>query len=63
MLSPKNLTPPENVEKLLHLPNTYHLGPMRIVQYPARYHDIKSSAAGAIDKSGTRLSKTVMLTA
>jgi transposase-like protein len=32
---PKNLTPPEIVEKVLHLRKTYHLGPMRIVWYLA----------------------------
>jgi transposase InsO family protein len=46
---PKNLTnrtPPEVVEKVLHLRQTYHLGPMRIVWYLARYHDIKISDTG-----------------
>ena len=38
--------PPEIVEKVLHLRKTYHLGPMRIVWYLARYHDIKISGAG-----------------
>ena len=31
---------------MLHLRRTYHLGPMRIVWYLARYHDIKISDAG-----------------
>jgi transposase InsO family protein len=44
--NPKNRTPPELVEKVLHLRKTYHLGPMRIVWYLARYHDIKISGAG-----------------
>jgi transposase InsO family protein len=44
--NPRNRTPPEIVEKVLHLRKTYHLGPMRIVWYLARYHDIKISAAG-----------------
>jgi transposase len=44
--NPKNRTPPEIVEKVLHLRKTYHLGPIRIVWYLARYHDIKISAAG-----------------
>ena len=43
--NPKNRTPPEIVEKVLHLRKTYHLGPMRIVWYLARYHDIKISDA------------------
>jgi len=44
--NPKNRTPPEIVEKVLHLRKTYHLGPMRIVWYLARYHDIKISGSG-----------------
>jgi transposase InsO family protein len=44
--NPKNRTPPEIVEKALHLRRTYRLGPMRIVWYLARYHDIKISGAG-----------------
>ena len=31
---------------MIYLRKTYHLGPMRIVWYLARYHDIKISAAG-----------------
>jgi transposase len=34
-------TPPEIVEKVLHLRSNYHLGPMRIVWYMERYHGIK----------------------
>jgi transposase InsO family protein len=41
-----NQTPAAVVEKVLHLRRTYHLGPMRIVWYLARYHDIKISDAG-----------------
>ena len=39
-------TPAAIVEKVLHLRQTYHLGPIRIVWYLARYHDIKISCAG-----------------
>lgn len=45
--NPANQTPPEIVEKVLHLRQTYHLGPIRIVWYLARYHGIKISGAGA----------------
>ena len=44
--NPTNWTPPEIVEKVLHLRRTYHLGPIRIVWYLARYYDIKISGAG-----------------
>ena len=44
--NPINRTPPEVVEKVLHLRQTYHLGPIRIVWYLARYSDIKISDAG-----------------
>ena len=44
--NPKNRTPSETVEKVLHLRQTYHLEPIRIVWYLARYHDIKISDAG-----------------
>ena len=44
--NPKNRTPSEIVEKVLHLRQTYHLGPIRIVWYLARYHDIKISDGG-----------------
>lgn len=40
-----NRTPPEREEKVLYLRRKYHLGPMRIVWYLARYHDIKMSDA------------------
>jgi transposase InsO family protein len=44
--NPANQTPPEIVEKVLHLRQTYHLGPVRIVWYMARYYGIKISDAG-----------------
>ncbi len=34
-------TAPEIVEQILHLRRTYHLGPIRIVWYLARYHGIR----------------------
>ena len=37
---------PDVVEKVPHLRKTYHLGPIRLVWYNARYHDIKISGAG-----------------
>jgi len=40
-----NRTPIEIEEKVLHLRRKYHLGPIRIVWYLARYHDIKLSDA------------------
>ncbi len=43
--NPANRTAPEIVEKVLHLRRTYHLGPMRILWYLARYHAIKDSDA------------------
>jgi transposase InsO family protein len=44
--NPANQTPPEIVEKILYLRAKYHLGPIRIVWYLARYHSIKISEAG-----------------
>ena len=44
--NPANRTAPEIVEKVLLLRQTYHLGPIRIVWYLARYHGIKISDAG-----------------
>jgi len=38
-----NRTPPEREEKVIYLRQKYHLGPMRIVWYLARYHDIRMS--------------------
>ncbi|MCP4896676.1 MAG: helix-turn-helix domain containing protein, partial [bacterium] len=40
-----NKTPEEVVGKILHLRRTYHMGPIRIVWYLQRYHDIKTSDA------------------
>ena len=40
-----NRTPDEIVEKVLYLRKKYHLGPMRIMWYMARYHDIRISDA------------------
>ncbi|MBW2425098.1 MAG: transposase, partial [Deltaproteobacteria bacterium] len=40
-----NKTPDEVVEKILYLRRTYHMGPIRIVWYLQRYHDIKTSDA------------------
>ena len=44
--NPVKRTPPEIVEKVLYLRSKYHLGPIRIVWYLARYHAIKISSAG-----------------
>lgn len=44
--NPANQTPADVVEKVLHLRQTYRLGPIRIVWYLARYHAIKISDAG-----------------
>jgi len=41
-----NQTPAEVVEKVLYLRQKYHLGPIRIVWYMRRYHDIRISDAG-----------------
>ena len=41
-----NQTPAEVVEKVLYLRQNYHLGPIRIVWYLRRYHDITISDAG-----------------
>jgi transposase len=38
-----NRTSPEREEKVLYLRRKYHLGPIRIVWYLERYHDIKMS--------------------
>ncbi len=40
-----NKTPDEVVEQILHLRRTYHMGPIRVVWYLERYHDIKTSDA------------------
>jgi transposase len=39
--NPANRTAPEIVEKVLHLRQSYHLGPIRIIWYLARYRNIK----------------------
>jgi transposase InsO family protein len=44
--NPPNQTPPEIVEKVLHLRSKYHLGAIRIVWYLARYHAVTISEAG-----------------
>ena len=44
--NPTNRAPAEVVDKVLHLRQIYHLGPIRIVWYLACYHDIKISCAG-----------------
>lgn len=38
-----NRTSPEREEKVLYLRRKYHLGPIRVVWYLERYHDIKMS--------------------
>ena len=43
--NPANQTPAEIVDKVLYLRRKYHLGPIRIVWYLARYHGIKISDA------------------
>ncbi len=40
-----NQTPDEIVEKILHLRQKYHLGPVRIMWYMARYHHMRVSDA------------------
>ena len=43
-----NKTSDEVVEKILYLRRTYHMGPIRIVWYLQRYHDIRTSDAASI---------------
>jgi hypothetical protein len=43
---PANRTPPATVEQVLHFRRTYHLGPIHMVWYLARYHAITISDAG-----------------
>ena len=43
--NPRLRTPPDIVEKVLHLRRTYHLSPIRIVWYLERYHGITISKA------------------
>ena len=44
--NPRLRTPPDIVEKVLHLRRTYHLGPISIVWYLERYHGITISKTG-----------------
>ena len=44
-INPANKTPDEVEEKVLYLRKKYHLGPIRIVWYLARYHGIRISDA------------------
>lgn len=44
-INPANKTPGEVEEKVLYLRKKYHLGPIRIVWYLARYHGIRISDA------------------
>jgi transposase len=39
-------TPPEVVGKIIHLRQHYHFGPLKIVMYLQRYHDITLSQSG-----------------
>jgi hypothetical protein len=43
----RNTTAPVIVDQILHLRRTYHLGPIRIVWYLERYHDIRVCDATA----------------
>jgi transposase len=40
-----NQTPDEIVEKILYLRKKYHLGPIRIMWYMARYHELRVGEA------------------
>jgi transposase len=40
------VTHPEVVEKIIHLRQHYHFGPMKIRMYLKRYHDVEISASG-----------------
>src|SRR6185295_11253612 len=40
------VTQPEVVEKIIHLRQHYHFGPMKITMYLKRYHDVEISASG-----------------
>jgi transposase InsO family protein len=40
------VTQPEVVEKIIHLRQHYHFGPMKIAMYLKRYHDVEISASG-----------------
>ncbi len=52
--NPRLRTPPEIVEKVLHLRRTYHLGPTRIVWYLERYHGITICGATALPHPATQ---------
>src|SRR6267142_5296273 len=45
-LNLKRRVAPRIEEKILHLRKTYHFGPIRIMWYLQRYHDIKVSTGG-----------------
>ena len=40
------ITDPEVVEKIIHLRQHYHFGPMKITMYLKRYHDVAISTSG-----------------
>lgn len=40
------VTHPDVVEKIIHLSQHYHFGPMKIRMYLMRYHDVEISASG-----------------
>ncbi|MFN6548366.1 helix-turn-helix domain-containing protein [Mycolicibacterium nivoides] len=40
------VTQPEVVEKIIHLRQHYHFGPMKIMMYLKRYHDVEISRSG-----------------
>ena len=40
------VTHPDVVEKIIHLRQHYHFGPMKITMYLKRYHDVEISASG-----------------
>jgi transposase-like protein len=40
------VTHPDKVEKIIHLREHYHFGPMKIRMYLKRYHDVEISASG-----------------
>ena len=44
-INPANQKPKEIIDKIIHLREKYHLGPIRITWYLERYHDIKISDA------------------
>ena len=53
---PKNhpwSTPPEVVEKIIHLRTKYHLGPQRITWYLERYHGIQLSCSTSTMRLGS----------